>query len=137
VLADTDAEIGRILRTMAGSVGTSRTNGIRGTVMSHWTQFLGEKKVAFRTQSDQSGKRQVAADFRKLMERRSAQDLVLLSLRRSLLELADLHHALAQGERLSAQSAAGAIADEINAPATSTAVSKTNLRTNNTTVCFL
>jgi len=113
VLADTDAEIGRILATMAGSVGNSRTNGIRGTVTSHWTQLLGEKKVAFRSQPDQAGRRQVAADFRKFLKRRSAQDLVLLSLRRSLLQLADLHHALARGERWSVQSAADAIADEI------------------------
>ncbi|HXT40418.1 MAG TPA: hypothetical protein VN887_10380 [Candidatus Angelobacter sp.] len=113
VLVATDAEIGRIFRTMADSVGTSRTNEIRGTVTAHWTQFLAEKKVAFRNQPDLAGKRQIAADFLQLLERRVAQDLVLLSLRRSLLQLAELHHALAQGERWTAQSAAAAIADEI------------------------
>jgi hypothetical protein len=38
---------------------------------------------------------------------------VLLSLRRSLLHLADLHHALAQGDSLTARSAAAAIGNEV------------------------
>jgi len=114
VMADTDAEIARIFRTMADSVGASRTNGIRGTVTSHWTQRLAEKTGAFLSAPDQAAKRQIAADYRDVLQRRSAQDLVLLSLRRSLLQLADLHHALAQGERWTAQSAGAAIADEIS-----------------------
>src|SRR5260221_1554003 len=113
VLAETDAEAGRIFRTMADSVGPSQTKGIRGTVMSHWSQRLAEKKVAFGTAPDQAAKRQIAADFRDLLKRRDAQDLVLVSLRRSLLALADLHHALAQGQPWTAQSAAAAIDDEI------------------------
>jgi hypothetical protein len=108
-----DPQVGIIFRTMADSIGATRTNGVRGTVFTHWTQNLAEKKAAFLTASDTSAKRQIASDFRDLLERRTTQDLVLVSLRRSLLQLADLHHALAQGERWTAQTASAAIADEV------------------------
>jgi len=113
VLGGSDAEVGRIFRTMADSIGTSQTNGVRGTVTSHWTQRLADQKGSFLNASDFAAKRQVAAEFRNLLERRTAQDSVLLSLRRSLLQLADLHHALAVGEPWNSQSAAAAIAAEI------------------------
>jgi hypothetical protein len=112
-LATADPDVARIFRSMADSVGTSQTNGIRGTVHAHWDEQLAAQKVAFLSASDPAAKRQLASDFRDLLQRRSAQDLVLLSLRSSLLQLADLHHALAQGETWTAQSAAAAIAAEI------------------------
>ena len=113
VLRDTDPEISRICRSLADSVGTTRTNGVRGTVNAHWTQQLAEQKAAFLGKTDFGDKRAIAATFRKLLQNQTAQDLVLLSLRRSLLQLAELHHALAQGDRLSAQGAAAAIAGEV------------------------
>ncbi len=113
VLGKTDAEVGRICRSLADSLGATQTNALRGTVNAHWTQRLAEQKAAFLTATNTADKRAVAAAFRKLLQNQTAQDLVLLSLRRSLLQLADLHHALAQGDRLSAQSAANAIANEV------------------------
>lgn len=113
VLLGADAEVGRILRSMADSIGTSQTNGVRGTVTSHWMQQLADQKGFFLSAGDVVAKRQVASDFLNLLERRAAQDLILLSLRRSLLQLANLHHALAVGEAWNAQSAAAAIAAEI------------------------
>jgi hypothetical protein len=112
VLASTDQTIANIFETMADAIGPTQTNGIRGTVAAHWTQLLAEKKVAFLT-ADQAGKRQLASDFRDLLDRKATQDLVLVSLRHSLLQLRDLHHALAQGQPLTAQAAADAISDEI------------------------
>jgi len=112
-MTETDGELGRILRGMADSLGASQTNGVRGTVTAHWAQRMAEKKVAFLGASDHAAKRQIASDFRDMLGRRAAQDLVLISLRRSMLHLASLHHALAQGESWTARSATAAIADEI------------------------
>ena len=112
-LAAADPEIARIMRALADSVGNSLTNGIRGTVHAHWDQRLAEEKTAFMGAAEADKKRQAASDFRDMLQRRSAQDLVLLSLRRSLLQLADLHHALALGDRWNAQSAAAAINAEL------------------------
>ena len=108
-----DAELGRIFVGMADSIGTSQTNGIRGTVAAHWTQQLAVKKEAFLGASDHAAKRQIAAEFSDLMKRRAAQDMILLSLRQTLLQLANLSHALAEGQNLSAQSAVSRIQDEI------------------------
>lgn len=112
-LQKTDAEVGRICRRLADCLGDTRTNGLRGTVNAHWNQQLAEQKAAFLNKTDFAGRRAVAAVFRKELQNQTAQDLILLSLRRSLLQLADLHHALAQGTPLTAQSAAAAIAAEV------------------------
>ncbi len=113
VLTQTDPEVANILRGMADAVGSSSAHGIRGTVHAHWNQQLADRKGAFLSAADLAAKRQVAADFRELLRRRSTQDLVLVSLRRSLLQLADVHHALAQGQNATAQSAAAAIDNEL------------------------
>jgi hypothetical protein len=114
VINEIDPEVGRILRGMADTVGASATNGIRGTVTSHWTQLLTRPKLQFLEQTNNiPARRQIATEFRDLLQRRTAQDLTLLSLRRSLLQLAELHHALAQGQSWTAQSAAAAIMAEI------------------------
>jgi aminoglycoside phosphotransferase family enzyme len=113
VLRNTDTEVGRICRSLGNSIGATRTNGLRGTVTAHWTQRLAEQKAEFLSKTNYTDKRALAATFRKLLQRQTSQDLVLLSLRRSLLHLAELHHALAQGDPLTAQSASAAIANEV------------------------
>jgi len=112
-LTKADPAIAHIFRSMADSVGAATTNGIRGTVHAHWDQRLADDKAAFLSAPDLDTKRKIASEFRDLLQRRSNQDLALVSLRRSLLQLADLHHALAQGENWTAQSAVSAIQTEI------------------------
>jgi hypothetical protein len=111
-LVKADPEISRIFRNMADSIGATTTNGIRSTVHAHWDQRLADDKEAFLS-ADLDTKRKIASDFRDLLQRRSTQDLALASLRRSLLQLADLHHAVAQGEAWTAQSAVSAIQSEL------------------------
>ena len=113
VLTKADADVGRICRSLADSIGATRTNGLRGTVNAQWVQRLANQKAEFLAKTDVTGKRAVAAAFRKALQDQAAQDLVLLSLRRSLLHLADLHHALALGDALTARSAAVAIGNEV------------------------
>jgi len=112
-MAGADTNVVHIFRTMADSIGSSTAHGIRGTVHAHWNQLLDAQTTAFLGATDSNAKRQIASAFRDLLQRRDAQDLVLASLRRSLLELANLHHALAQGETWTAQAALSAIAGEI------------------------
>jgi hypothetical protein len=108
-------EIGSALRVMADSLGETQLTGLRGTVRAHWLGRLGRKKLEFRRETDAEGKHRVAVDFVELMQRRDAQDAVLASLRRSLLGLADLHNALAQGQSLSAHQLAQSIEEEVKA----------------------
>ncbi len=113
VLMQADPEVRRILQAMAEAVGASTAHGIRGTVQAHWDQQLAERKVAFLNAPDFAAKRLIASEFRDMLRRRSAQNLVLVSLRRSLLQLADVHHALSQGQNVTADLAATAIDTEL------------------------
>jgi hypothetical protein len=113
VLAESDSEIRHILFTMSDSIGYSCTNGMRGTVNAHWNQLLAAKKLEFISQSDISKRLAIAADFRDLMQRRATQDIVLVSLRQSLMNLAALHHALAHGESMDARTYGASIVEEM------------------------
>ena len=103
------------LHLMAGSLGETEKSGLRGTVREHWLGRLGEKKGEFKKQTDAAGKRHVATEFVAQMAERDAQDAALASMRRSLLSLADLHQALANGESLTALQLAQEISDEVKA----------------------
>jgi len=107
-----DPHIGHICQTLADSIGTGPTNGLRGTVFQHWNDLLAEKKNDFLTAPDAAAKRKIAADFAALLQRRAAQDQVLISLQHSLLKLAELHHALANGQSWTIKNATAAIAAE-------------------------
>jgi hypothetical protein len=110
-----NTNINTMLRLMSASLGETSSTGLRGTVRAHWLDRLGTLKEQFKKQADESAKRQLAGQFVDTMGRRDALDAVLVSLRRSLLSLADLHQSIAKGDRATAIWLAGTIADEIKA----------------------
>src|SRR5262249_20247517 len=110
----TDPEVRNIFTRMASSIGSSNAEGIRGTVKTHWNDNLALKKAEFVGTQDSAKRKQVAAAFQDMLKKRAAQDSILVSLRRSILALADLHHALATGQTHSAQECLSAISQELD-----------------------
>jgi hypothetical protein len=93
-----DPGIRQILTTMADVIGNGSSNGLRGTVHTHWTVRMGEKQVAFLAPDNTPAlKQKLVLDYFAIRDKRDAQDLQLTSLRQSLLELADAHSAMARG----------------------------------------
>jgi hypothetical protein len=113
VLIGADPHIREVLLGMAGSIGGSTAEGVRGTVKTHWNMLLAEKKLDFLEAQDLAKRREVAAAFQSLLLKRAAEDSALLSLHDSLISLADLHHALATGEAWSARKTLDVLSDEM------------------------
>ena len=113
IIRAADADIARICAALAQSVGGSPTNGLRGTAREHWNELLAERKAAFLNTSALAARRQIATAFSILLQRRGAQDDLLLALSRSLLRLGELHHALAAGQSAPVRTAALALEAEV------------------------
>jgi hypothetical protein len=105
-----------IFSEMALAVGETNLKGLRGTVTEHWKTRLAEQQLAFLKAKAGSAERRTAVlayiDFRN---QRDAQDLQLASLRRSLLDLAAAHSALARGSDSDLAAAIGLIQQESEA----------------------
>jgi hypothetical protein len=89
-----DPMVKLIFLTMADTIGSARTNNLRGTVHAHWEQMKAQQKVAFLS-ANTSDRRTIAAKYANLLNSEITQDLALAALFKSLLALADAHHALA------------------------------------------
>ena len=110
IITQADPTIRAILTTMADTIGTSTaTPGLRATVHANWEQRKGIQQVAFLTAKTQADKRPIAVLYSKAMSQEAAQDLALSSLRESLLNLADAHHALASNKNANLASAVAAV----------------------------
>ncbi len=95
-----DPAVGDALRAMAAVVGKDDGDGLRGTAASHWRLLLARDQAAFLAASPGVERRRITRAFAGAVARRRLQDQELAALRRSLLALADAHHALATGRPL-------------------------------------
>jgi hypothetical protein len=113
ILEAADPHVRSLLLEMAASIGGSTAEGVRGTVKTHWNTLLAQQKQEFLEATSTSDKKTVAAAFLETLEKRAAQDMALISLRRALLALADLHHALVRGEAWTARKSMEALSQEM------------------------
>jgi hypothetical protein len=116
IVQQADPAIGKVFAEMAEVVGANRTTGIRGTIFEHWEQIKGRTKVDFVkavAEHDEARRRNLAMQYAHEMNQQQAQDLVLASLRRSFLALADAHHALANGDEVGVGAAIAIVSDEV------------------------
>ena len=98
VAAATHPEIQRIFTLMAEAIGDSHgTPSIRATDYAIWQVKARDLKPDFLNASSPEAKRQIVVRYSDILKLRDQQDQSLSALRRSLLALADAHHALAQG----------------------------------------
>ncbi len=115
ILERTDPVVHDILANMAGAIGQSHKQGIRGTVHAHWDQLKGEIQVRFTRAvqtNDDSKRRDLAREYAALMSQQRVQDLSLAALRRSFLALADAHRALSEGTTASVVSSVSVVLEE-------------------------
>ena len=135
IAADANASIGHALQSMADTIGKTSQDALRGTLQVHWQGRLAGLMLQFKQADEKmrqaiagdpakkeisladgaAAKKAMAANFVALMQKRDAQDALLASLRRSLLNLAGLHASLAKGANLEALQFAQMIADEVKA----------------------
>lgn len=116
IVEQTDPLVGRVFADMADVIGASQASGLRGTTCQHWEQIKGRTKVDFVqavARHDDVGRRNLARQYAGQMSRQQAQDLMLASLRRSFLALADAHHALANGNEVAVSAAVAIAHDEV------------------------
>ena len=106
-----DPTVQKIFLKMANIIGANGTSGIRGTVYSHWQLIKGAKSVDF-LEADATAKRSTAAQFADALSKQRAQDSVLASLHKSLLALAEAHHALALDSKLEVNAALAVVEHE-------------------------
>jgi hypothetical protein len=107
VVQKTDPTVSRIFHTMADSVET-----IRGTVHVNWTQKKKHKALDFDPTASESNRRKIALDYSELKDKEAEQDAVLTSLQRSLLALANAHHALVRDAQFDVIAAVAVVKDE-------------------------
>jgi hypothetical protein len=111
-LLKADPAVRQILNAMADAIGTSSTNQLRGTVRANWEQRKAEQKAAF-VEAKPADRTVIATKYATLLNSETTQDLALASLRRSLLALADAHHALANNQSTSVATAVATVEQEI------------------------
>lgn len=113
ILTVTDPTVREIFVQMADAIDPSGTgHGIRGTVRAHWDQRKGELTRAF-LRADGPERRKLVIRYVDLVRQQRTQDIVLSSLRRSFLALADAHHALANGRNVGVAEAISIVQGEV------------------------
>jgi hypothetical protein len=100
-----DPAIRDILTAMAGALGASNLQGLRGTVWLNWQDKLDKGPVeayaeAVKNHNNLDQKRTAANAYVQMLSQRDAQLTSLTNLRQSLLLLADAHSAAANGSPL-------------------------------------
>jgi hypothetical protein len=117
VLTRTDPEIQKLLGAMAGAIGTTDAEGLRGTVATNWNaSFTNVQRsyAAAATERNEARQRQLVAEFLAAVDRRDAQLRSLAALRSSLLNLAAAHAAAAQGSPASMASLLASIEERLD-----------------------
>jgi hypothetical protein len=93
---EADPSIRVVLLQMAGMIGCDQTTGgVRTTMWTNCTLRADQLRGDFL--AARANKRKVAATYATAIESRQASDAALCALRRALLDLADVHTAMAQG----------------------------------------
>jgi hypothetical protein len=102
VLKRTDPDVRKLLNSMAAAIGTSDSEGLRGTVASNWAASLANRQRAYAlaaTEKTEARQRAIIADYLAGIDARDTQLRSLADLRASLLALGDAHAAAAAGSR--------------------------------------
>ena len=114
VAAATDDQIRTVLNLLAAEIGADHVNPcLRTTIYRSWSTKAEALTSSFLRGENLAAKTAVAQQYADMLAQRTAQDQSLLGLRRSLLALADAHHALAQGNETSIQTALTIVLGEL------------------------
>jgi hypothetical protein len=100
VMAQTNSAITEVLDQMARMINDDSSGmetGILQTVHADWTSRAADVRAAFLDAKTPADKRDLAAQYAALLEKRDAADAALLGLRGALLELAVAHSRAAAG----------------------------------------
>jgi len=112
IAREADPSVRAVALHMADMLGSDHsTGGLRTTMWSNWTTIMSEYQISFLASG--ADKRKVAATYSEAIEGRQASDLALDSLRGALLDLADLHSAVAQGRSEDASDTIGLLRQEV------------------------
>ena len=115
IASATDPKISEILNLMANEIGEDHVSPcLRTTIYREWNTEAGNLVSGFlAAKASQTTKASIAQQYATILNERDAQDASLLALRRSLLALADAHHALAQGNTTSIQSTLAIVLNDL------------------------
>lgn len=116
IAQSTDTNITRICTLFANEIGADRVSSpcLRKTLYKAvWAPRLAALTAPFLSANPEE-KVTICKKYADLLARRDAQDQILAGLRRSILLLADAHHALAQGKPASIQADLTVISNEID-----------------------
>jgi hypothetical protein len=113
ILRQVDPEIQRLFANMADAIGSTRSQGLRGTAWTHWTQQKATQQTAFLQANGIEQKRPIVVEFVELRDKQLTHDTALASLERSLRALSNAHHALSEGRNVDAASALALIKTEV------------------------
>jgi hypothetical protein len=116
IMAQTDPAVAEVLEQMARMISDDSggmETGIIPTVHTAWTLRVGAAGNEFLRAQNASDKRAVAARYAELLGQRDAADETLLSLRRSLLDLAAAHHRAAAGGSMDTSALIASIREQI------------------------
>ncbi len=112
VLLETDPKIKQVFAAMANAIGSSSTNNLRGTVRANWEQRKDQQKVAF-LEAKPPDRPAIATKYASMLNSENTQDLALQALSRSLLALAEAHHALANNQSANVSAAVSAVEQQL------------------------
>ena len=112
ILLNTDSTMAGVFTGLAEAIGATSKDGLRHLISAHWDQRKVEKQGAFLS-ANPAERRRLTLEFSELLDAREIQDLALTALRRSILALADAHHAVARGREVSLGEAVGVITLEL------------------------
>ena len=100
IMAQTDEAVSQVLDQMARMINDDskgKETGVYQTVHANWTLQADEVRSEFLSAQTPADKRNAAARYAAVLEQRDAADAALLTLRRSILELATAHSRAAAG----------------------------------------
>jgi hypothetical protein len=96
IALEADPSVRAVLVQMAGMIGGDQAGGgLRTTMWSNWSTRAARLQEDFLEKG--ANKRKIAAAYAEAVEGRQATDAALGALRKALLDLADLHTAVARG----------------------------------------
>jgi hypothetical protein len=114
VAAQTDPQMGRLFTLLADEIGADHTSPcLRTTIYRTWNTQKDALNGPFLRAADLGAKTAIAQQYETILANRALEDASLASLRNALLALAQAHHALAQGDEVSAQAAMTFTANEL------------------------
>ena len=112
IAREVDPSVRAALLEMTDMIGSDQTaGGLRTTMWSNWTTRATQLQVSFLAKD--ANKRQVAAMYAEAVEGRQTSDVALSALRRALLDLADVHTAVAQGRSADASEIIAVLRQEV------------------------